>query len=82
MRIRPLRKDLIDYLQKRALISRFNKQSEIFEKNPFHPGLHTELLEPKHVRIYSFRIARKWRAIFIYTGLNEIEIIDINNHYL
>lgn len=81
MIIRLLRKDLIDYLHKRALLKRFNKQKELFEKNPLHSSLNTEVLEPKHLKIYSFRITRNWRAIFVYRGNNEIEIVDINNHY-
>ena len=81
MKIRPLRKDLIDYLVKRALLKRFNKQKKLFETNPFHASLNTEILEPKKLKIYSFRITRNWRAIFIYCGENDIEIIDINNHY-
>ena len=81
MKIRPLRKDLTNYLVKRALLKRFNKQKKLFEKNPFHSSLNTEILEPKHLRIYSFRITRNWRAIFIYRGESEIEIVDINNHY-
>ena len=81
MKIRPLRKDLIDYLIKRELLKRFNKQKKLFEANPFHTSLNTEILEPKNLRIYSFRITRNWRAIFVYTGQDTIEIIDINNHY-
>ena len=81
MKISPLRKDLIDYLVKRALLKRFNKQKKLFETNPFHASLNTEILEPKKLKIYSFRITRNWRAIFIYCGENDIEIIDINNHY-
>jgi len=34
----------------------------------------------KYLRIYSFRIDKKYRAIFIYTN-NEVEIITITNHY-
>lgn len=30
---------------------------------------------------YSFRLDRKYRALFIYTGEDEIEIIAITNHY-
>lgn len=81
MKIRPLRKDFIEYLAKRNLLKTFNKQKKLFEINPFHPGLNTEILEPKYLRIYSFRITRSWRAIFVYVGKNEIEIVDINNHY-
>lgn len=81
MKIAPLRKDLTDYLVKRQLLKIFNKQKNLFETNPFHPSLNSETLEPKHLRIYSFRITRNWRAIFVYTGKDTIEIVDINNHY-
>ncbi len=51
------------------------------ERNPFHPGLGTELLEPRNMRIWSFRIDRKYRAIFIFRDRDTVEIIDVNNHY-
>ncbi|MFY9492867.1 MAG: hypothetical protein WAP55_00025 [Minisyncoccia bacterium] len=81
MKIRPLRKDLADYLIKRALLKRFDKQKKLFESNPFHASLNTEILEPKNLRVYSFRITRNWRAVFVYIGQDTIEIVDINNHY-
>lgn len=81
MKIRPLRKDLAGYLIKRALLKRFNKQKKLFESNPFHTSLNTEILEPKNLRVYSFRITRNWRAVFVYIGQDTIEIVDINNHY-
>lgn len=79
--IKPIRNDLQKFLIKRNLFSRYRKQARLFETNPAHPSLHTEVLEPKNLRIYSFRIDRKYRAIFIYLGSNEIEVIDINRHY-
>ncbi|MBI4118934.1 MAG: hypothetical protein HY452_01590 [Parcubacteria group bacterium] len=81
MKIRPLRKDLVDYLVKWALLKRLNKQKKLFETDPYNTSLKTEILEPKSLRIYSFRITRNWRAIFVYIGRDTIEIIDINNHY-
>ncbi len=81
MRILPLSKRLAAYLERRGLVVRFEKQKLLFETNPLHPSLHTELLEPKHLRIYSFRITRSYRAIFIYCGDATVEIVDINNHY-
>jgi len=60
---------------------KFSKQKELFEKNPFHPSLNTELLEPRRLRIWSFRIDRKYRAIFIFRKKYAIEIIDVNDHY-
>jgi len=53
----------------------------LFESNPKHPSLNTERLEPKSLKIYSFRIDRKYRVIFILTTPEEVEIIDINDQY-
>lgn len=81
MNIFPLSKRLVEYLKKHNLAERFEKQKLIFETNPFHPSLHTEILEPKHLKIYSFRINQQYRAIFIYRDNSDIEIVDINDHY-
>lgn len=81
MRILPLHKELHDYLKKRGLEKKFEKQKKLFELNPFYPSLETELLEPHKMRIWSFRIDRKYRAVFIFRQKNLVEIIDINNHY-
>jgi plasmid maintenance system killer protein len=81
MKVRPIRNDLQKYLKEHLLLKKFLKQKDIFEKNPFHPGLGTELLEPANRKIYAFRINRKYRVLFFYCGSNEIEIFDINNNY-
>jgi len=81
MKIKPLRKDLRGVLEKRNLEKKFAKQKRFFEQNPYHPSLHAEKLEPKHLGIYSFRIDCRWRAIFLVTKDNEAEIVDINPHY-
>lgn len=81
MRVKPLRQDLRDYQTKHGLNKKFAKQLTFFISNPSHPSLHTEILEPKHLKLYSFRIDRKYRAIFIFTALDEAEVIDINPHY-
>ncbi len=81
MRIKPLREDLIQYLQSRNLFKQWENKKYQFELNPKTPGLNTEILEPKHLKLYSFRLNQKYRAIFVYVGNEEIEIIDINNHY-
>ncbi len=81
MKVKPLRKDLQKYLTRHTLTKKFNKQLNIFESNPKHPSLNTERLEPKHLKIYSFRIDRKYRVIFILIGSDIAEIVDINDHY-
>ena len=80
MEIKPLRTDLKKILKKHQLERKFTKQKELFEKNPQHPSLNIEKLEPKKLNIYSFRLDRKWRAIFIIVE-NQVEIIDIALHY-
>ena len=81
MKILPLKKRLVKYLQTRNLAKRFKKQAGLFLDNPFHPGLRTELLEPRQHHIYSFRVTGKYRALFIYREPGTIEIIEINDHY-
>ena len=81
MKILSLHPKIKEYLEKRKLEKKFEKQKNLFEENPFHPSLETELLEPKKMRIWGFRIDRKYRAIFIFREKGIIEIIDVNNHY-
>lgn len=80
MQIKPLNDRLKLYLVKHQLEKKFIKQIKIFQENPSYPSLHTELLEPKLEGIYSFRIDKKYRVLFIVIN-SEIEIIDINDHY-
>ena len=81
MKAKPLNPELLKYLRKHNLMYKFNKQLSVFQNNPRHPSLHTEILSPKHLKIYSFRIDRKYRAIFILSSSNLAEIVDINDHY-
>ena len=81
MKILALHSEIVEYLTKKSLEKKFRKQKSLFEKSPFHPSLNTELLEPRKMRIWSFRIDRKYRAVFIFREKNKIEIIDVNNHY-
>ena len=81
MNVLPIHPDIKAYIVRHKLAKKFEKQKNFFERNPFHPGLETELLEPRHLRIWSFRIDLKYRAIFIFRSADEIEIIDVNNHY-
>lgn len=81
MEIKPLRPELIKFLKKHNLVKKFEKESELFCQNPNYPSLKTERLKPKHFKIYSFRLDRKYRAIFILVDSLTAEIIDINLHY-
>ena len=56
MVIKPLNNRPCQYLKDHHLVNKFQKQAIIFQSNPKHPSLHTEILEPKIRKIYSFRI--------------------------
>jgi Txe/YoeB family toxin of Txe-Axe toxin-antitoxin module len=69
-------------LKKYLLQSKFEKQINLLANNPQHPSLHLELLEPRDYGVYSFRIDRKFRALFIFRpDLKAIEILNITIHY-
>jgi Txe/YoeB family toxin of Txe-Axe toxin-antitoxin module len=76
-----LREDIEEYLRKHNLLSKWQKAKRLFENNPYHNSLNTELLEPKHRLIYSFRIDKKYRALFICLPDDKIEIIAVTKHY-
>jgi Txe/YoeB family toxin of Txe-Axe toxin-antitoxin module len=76
-----LRDDIKQYIEIHGLSKNWEKAKNLFENNPSHPSLNTELLEPKHRLIYSFRIDRSYRAIFICLPNSKIEIIAVTKHY-
>jgi len=80
MQLQKLDKRFQKYLKSRNLEKKFEKQTVLLLKNFKHPSLNIELLEPKVLGLYSFRIDRKYRAIFAFHR-EEITIIDINDHY-
>jgi Txe/YoeB family toxin of Txe-Axe toxin-antitoxin module len=81
-KILPLNKKLLKKIAKYNLKKKFDKQTKILRKNPKHPSLHLELLEPKQYGIYSFRIDRKFRALcFFHPDKKTIEILNITLHY-
>lgn len=80
--ILPSNKLVQSKIQKYSLQKKFDKQVKLFSQDPSHPSLNTELLTPKEYGVYSFRIDRKFRALYVYHGnLNAIEIINITVHY-
>jgi len=76
-----LREDIKRYIQNHGLSRKWEKAKSLFEGDPSHPSLNTELLEPKHRLIYSFRIDKKYRALFICLPDGRIEIIAVTKHY-
>ena len=81
MTIKQIRNDLEKYLKKHNLEKKYKKANKLFEEDPFYPSLNTELLEPKERLVYSFRLDKKYRTIFIYVDENTIEIVLFTNHY-
>jgi len=76
-----LRDDIKFFLQKHGLLKKWEKAKALFENNPSHPSLNTELLEPKSRLIYSFRLDLRYRVLFICLPDDKIEIIAITKHY-
>jgi len=76
-----LRDDIQKHLQKHSLAKKWEKAKMLFENDPSHPSLNTELLEPKHRLIYSFRIDKKYRALFICLPGEKVEIVAVTKHY-
>ena len=80
MQIRPINELVKKQLAKWKLSRKFEKQIRSFEVDPSHTSLNTEKLEPKSVGLYSFRIDKKYRAMFrIRDGIAEI--VHITKHY-
>lgn len=79
--IHPLRKDIERYIKKHDIDKKWLKARRLFSENPRHPSLNTELLIPKEHLIYSFRIDKKYRALFYIHKDRSIEIFKITNHY-
>jgi Txe/YoeB family toxin of Txe-Axe toxin-antitoxin module len=81
MIIESLRDDLLLYLKIHGLIGKYEKASLLLAQNIKHPSLNVELLEPKWRGIYSFRLDRKYRALFFINKKGLVEIICFTNHY-
>lgn len=80
--ILPLDKKLMAKIKAFGLENKFKKQIGLISQNPQHPSLNTELLEPKEYGIYSFRIDRKYRSLFIFREDKKvIEVLNITSHY-
>jgi Txe/YoeB family toxin of Txe-Axe toxin-antitoxin module len=80
MKLKPLKEEIKAYLRQHNLEKKFAKAVRLFEDNPLHPSLNTEILQPPQYRIYSFRIDQKYRALFIQVA-GEAEILAITKHY-
>lgn len=80
MRIKPFENHVIDRITKWRLGKKWEKAMFFLITNPRQPSLNIELLEPKHRGIYSFRLDKKYRALY-FVDRDEIEIFQITKHY-
>ena len=80
MKIKPLRADVLLYLKKRNLLTKWKKAQTFFETNVRHASLRMELLEPRWRGIYSFRLDQKYRVLF-FIDKGRAEVFRITNHY-
>src|SRR3989338_2258226 len=80
MLIKPIRKDLREFLARHHLEEKWTKAKRLFEQSLRHPSLHVELLEPRWRGIYSFRLDQKYRALFFITT-DKAEVFQITKHY-
>lgn len=80
MVIKPLREDLKKFISAHNLKKKWQKAELLLNLGFNHPSLNIELLEPKWRGIYSFRLDKKYRALF-FINENEIEVFAITNHY-
>ena len=82
MIVAPLSKRLKKYLKDHLLEEKYKKQVSLLIESKNHSSLNIELLEPKSHGIYSFRIDRKYRALFFFhPDKQTIEILTITVHY-
>ena len=81
-KILPLTPKLHAKVIKYNLSKKFAKSVLLLSQNPFHPGLHTELLEPKSFGLHSFRIDLKFRGVFLlHADPTIIQVVGITVHY-
>ena len=63
-----------------AFQKRAQKQEILFRKNPFHPSLHTEKLEPKTREVWSFRIDKSYRILFRFLDGSKVLFLTVGPH--
>ena len=80
MKIKPLRKDISNYLKTHELLKKWEKARGFFERDSRHPSLHTELMEPRWRGIYSFRIDKYYRVLF-FIDQDGAEVFQVTKHY-
>lgn len=80
MEIKVVTPKIRTFIRARNLDEKWEKARVLFEKDIRHPSLHTELMEPKDEMIYSFRVDKKYRALFVIKN-GVAFVFRVTNHY-
>ena len=80
MEIKVVTAKVFRYINSHGLSKKWQKAVLLFESDIRHPSLHTELLEPREEMVFSFRIDRKYRALFMVKN-NIAYVFRVTNHY-
>ncbi len=80
--ILPLDPEVYRQAKKHNLSKKFAKCCVLIAQDLTHPSLNVEIMQPKQLQIYSFRIDKKYRALFLFReNQKSIEIVAITVHY-
>lgn len=80
--ILPIHPKVIEQAKKHNLSKKFTKCCVLIATDLKHPSLKVELIQPKALGIYSFRIDQKNRGLFLFRdNKKSIEIVAITVHY-
>lgn len=82
LKILPANPKIWKKAKKLRVEKKLKKTVKLLRENWRYPGLKVERLEPKEMGIWSFRVDRKVRALFIWReDKKAIEILNITVHY-
>ena len=56
------------------------RKIEIFQKNPFHPVLRTEKINPPQLNLWTFRIDKAYRILFRFLDPGNVLFILADHH--
>jgi mRNA-degrading endonuclease RelE of RelBE toxin-antitoxin system len=56
------------------------KQIEYFLQDQFHPSLNVEKLKPRSKHLWSLRVDKKYRIIFVHLQTNVVVFVAVGAH--
>ncbi len=78
MEVYELDDSILNYLEKRNLVSKYKKAKELLKKN-YLSSVYFRKRKPKSSGKYYFRITKKYRAIGVFDGKDFI-VTEISDH--